>query len=165
MAKCRSHKRTRNRLQHAARPARHDKSRSCMLALNIMQRSSLSVQLRFCPSCSLHPFIEDSPRQRIGKRDADIVGPRAADEGDRSPATLPSSRRDIRIAESSRRGFPLVPSLSRALYTAESRNPLSIASRIFCDPDSTPIHTSAQPADLERRYTLPRSSGRRAIES
>ena len=37
-------------------------------------------------------------------------------------------------------------SLARAITTDESFSPLSIASRIVCEPDSTPIQTSAQPA-------------------
>ena len=42
--------------------------------------------------------------------------------------------------------MPTAESLSLATYTSASRRPLSIASRIFWAPDSTPIQTSVHPA-------------------
>ena len=58
----------------------------------------------------------------------------------------PRSRRDSRTAGSSRRGCRAGADSRAPPGSARARVPLSIASSTSCEPDSTPIHTSAQPA-------------------
>ena len=60
----------------------------------------------------------------------------------------PTVRRDNRIAGNSTRESLRASGVPAQLTTSSTRSPLSMSSKTFCEPDSTPIHTSEQPARL-----------------
>ena len=91
-------------------------------------------------------LVERRARQRIGDRDADIVGPRLAHQRDGlfdfrpGLAGIAELQKEAGADAVARAG-------SRApRRPARARVPLSMASSTSCEPDSTPIQTSAQPA-------------------
>jgi hypothetical protein len=95
----------------------------------------------------LHPVEECSARQRIRERDADVIRSRIADQLYRFLNVLPLLSGVAELQEIAGANTRVCQPF-RAASTSATRKPLSMASSTRCDPDSTPIQTSAQPARL-----------------
>ena len=67
-----------NRLRHEELRAQHDKTRSCG---SRNDREIVAVDpVALHSELSLYPLVKNGTRQRIGKRDADVVGTGAENE-------------------------------------------------------------------------------------
>ena len=134
-------------------PRRASRGRRC--------RSSSSASA----SCSLHPLVERGAGERVGDRDADVVGAARGGGGRASRGCPPTSRRGSRAGGTTTGRIPCCRRSRVARRTCSTRVPLSIASRIFWAPDSTPIQTSSQPGVGQGLRRPTGSSGRRATAS
>ncbi len=111
-----------------------------------MQRSSLSVQLRFCPSSAARVHKTQFPAADM--RTKYLCRPAVSHEQRQSSSAIQS--RFLRVAKLQKvtSTNPGIFQQTRAANHGRKLNPLSIAFNTACDPDSTPIHTSAHPAVL-----------------
>ena len=93
--------------------------------------------------------------QRIGDRNADIVRPGIAHQGDGLLDFGPGLARIAELEKEQAR-MPWRCRFSRASKICQTRVPLSMASRTSCAPDSTPIQTSAHPRARRSRHGVAR---------
>ena len=90
--------------------------------------------IRLFPQLRPYALVKLGSGQRIRNGNSNVIGTRVTDQLDRVLNVLPVLARIAKLQEEAGPN-PFVPQFSRAMEIWSTRVPLSMASRIFCDPD------------------------------
>ena len=110
-----------------------------------MDKSPLSDQFCFRANLRRHHRIKFRSGQWVENRYSNIVRLSFANHADGLFNLSPGLARIAKLQKETG-AHAMLPQVFAGLVDLPDSVPLDMASRIRCDPDSAPIHTSAQPA-------------------